>query len=149
MKVWFFNVEERLKDRLKIAAAWRSTAKRAEHIFPDGQSGPNSDTCPSTFSIRLPHFGNDTNLFKKQARTFPGETFSCPSKRGILTRAAPADDIHRGQFGPVQLGYVPHMDHVGEVFLGHADGKRLDLAGPNGDDPVPYRSQGKAADPVE
>lgn len=41
------------------------------------------------------------------------------------------------------------MDHVGEMALCDLNGKRLDLAGPQGGDPAADCRQGEAADAVE
>lgn len=41
------------------------------------------------------------------------------------------------------------MDHVGEMALCDFNGKRLDLAGPQGRDPAADRRQGEAANAVE
>lgn len=69
--------------------------------------------------------------------------------RQILTRAAAADYIHRRQHRPVQLCYVPYMDHVGEVMLRHLDGKRLYLACPQRLDTASYSGKRKSAYPIK
>ena len=69
--------------------------------------------------------------------------------REILTRAAPADDVHGRQVRAVELCNVPDMSHVGEVCFRDFDGERFDLRCPQGRDPVSHRSQRKAADAIE
>ena len=95
------------------------------------------------------HLLYDADLFHKQAGTGPREAGTGARHAEILARAAPADDVHRGQLGPVQLRDIPHVDHIGEVFLGHPDGERLNLAGPYRDDPIAHRRQREAADSIE
>ncbi len=88
-------------------------------------------------------------MFHKKPGTGPCEAGTGTGNAKILAWAATADDVHRGQVGPVQFGDIPHMDHAGEVLFGHLDGERLDLAGPDGGDPVAHRRQREAADPIE
>ena len=39
------------------------------HIFPDPESRPNMDSCPSRFSVCISHLLNDSYLFHKEAGT--------------------------------------------------------------------------------
>ena len=69
--------------------------------------------------------------------------------REVLTRTAPADDVHGRQVRAIELCDISDMHHVGEVRFRDFDGERLDFRCPQGRDPVPHRSQRKAADAVE
>ena len=95
------------------------------------------------------HLLCDTDLFHEKAGTSARQTISGPGYTEVLAWTAPADDVHRGQLRPVQLGDISHMDHAGEVLFGHLDGELLDLAGPDWGDAVAYRRQRKTADPVK
>ena len=44
------------------------------HILPDSISGPNSDTCPPTSSIRIPHLPDHTDLLQEEAGAGAGQT---------------------------------------------------------------------------
>ena len=89
-------------------------------------------------------------MFKKQSGTRALQTGACPGcNRAVLTRAAPADDVHGRQLRTIELCNVPDMSHVGEVCFRDFDGERFDLRCPQGRDPVSHRSQWKAADAVK
>ena len=143
------NFTDLLEDDPEVLPLWGARAECSWHIFPCEEAGSNKTSCSPSVYIRRSHLLYNADLFHKQAGTGPCETGTGASYAQVLTRAAPADDVHRGQFGPVQLGDIPHMDHVGEMFLGHADRERLNLAGPDGGDPIAHRRQGEAADAVE
>jgi len=88
-------------------------------------------------------------LLHEQAAPLARESgaFACHTK--VLTRAAACDDVHRRQLRPIQPGYIPDMEQVGESVFRHLDGKRFDLAGPYRRDAMAYGCQRKAADPIE
>ena len=88
-------------------------------------------------------------MLHKKAGAGARQTGSRPGNTEILARGASADDIHGRQFRPVQLGDVPHMEHVGEVMLCHLNGKGFDFACPDRLDARPDRSEGEAANPIE
>ena len=73
MSLWFFNPKERLDDFSEVAALGLSAGVGAEDILPHAESGPNSDTCPSTLFVRIAHLLYDPNLVCKQARALTGE----------------------------------------------------------------------------
>ena len=143
------NFADLLEDDPEVLPLRGARAEGAGHVFPREESRSNKTSCSPSLHICRSHLLYDANLFHKKAGTGPRKPGTGSGHTKILTRAAPADDVHWGQFGPVQLGDVPHVDHVGEAFFGHPDGERLDFAGPNGGDAVAHRSQRKAADPVE
>ena len=89
-------------------------------------------------------------MFKKQSGTRALQSGACPGRnRAVLTRTAPADDVHGRQVRAVELCNVPDMSHVGEVCFRDFDGERFDLRCPQGRDPVSHRSQRKAADAIK
>ena len=156
MKLWFLNLEERFKDLPEVRARRFPSRFRvppageaARHVFPDGESGPNMDTCPSMTFVFISHLLDDPDLFHKKAGAGAGQTGAGASDTEILARGAAADDIHRRELCPVQLCDVPYMDHVGEMVFRHLNGKGFDLAGPEGFDPRPDRREGKAADAIK
>ena len=65
MKEWFFNVDEFLEHRVEVSAL--CAGKGAGDIFPDAESGPNSDTCPSTTLLCISHLLYDPDLLHKKA----------------------------------------------------------------------------------
>ena len=77
------------------------------------------------------------------------KTCPCASNGEILTRAAPADDVHRRQLRATQLSDVAYMDHAGKAQLCHLNGKCFDLRRPYRRDAVADRSQRESADTVE
>ncbi len=143
------NFTDLLEDDPEVLPLWGARTECSWHIFPCEEAGSNKTSCSPSVYICRSHLLYNADLFHKQAGTGPRETGTGSRHAEILARAAPADNIHRGQLGPVQLGDIPHMDHAGEVFLGHADRERLDLAGPDGSDSIAHRRQRKAADPVK
>ena len=147
MKLWFFNVDEFLEHRVEGSAL--RAGKGAGDIFPDAESGPNSDTCPSTTFLCISHLLYDPDLLHKKAGALSGKTGPRPGDRQILTGAAAADDVHGREPGTVQLCDVSHMEHIGEMGSGHLNGKGLDLAGPHRCDPAALRRQREASDAVE
>ena len=70
MKVWFFNLDERLKDRPEVTAL--PAGEGAEDVFPHGKAGSNSDTCPSASLIHIAHLLDDADLLYKEAGTRAG-----------------------------------------------------------------------------
>ena len=64
MKEWFFNVDEFLEHRVEVSAL--CAGKGTGDILPDAESGPNSDTCPSTTLLCISHLLYDPHLFHKQ-----------------------------------------------------------------------------------
>ena len=89
-------------------------------------------------------------MFKKQSGTRALQSGACPGRnRAVLTRAAPADDVHGRQLRAVELCNISDMNHVGEVCHGHFDWERFDLRRPYRRDPVSHRRQREAADAVE
>ena len=54
-----------------------------------------------------------------------------------------------GIFPAVQFCNVPQVLHEGKVALGNGDGRLLDLAGPQGYDPVAAGGQGEYPDPIK
>ena len=147
MKLWFFNVDEFLEHRVEVSAL--RAGKGAGDVFPDAESGPNSDTCPSTTLLCISHLLYDPDLLHKKAGAFSGKTGPRPGDRQILTGAAAADNVHGREPCAVQLRDVSHMEHIGKMCPGHLDGKRLDLAGPDGRNAAALRSQREASDAVE
>ena len=143
------NFADLLEDDPEVLPLRGARAEGSGHVFPCEEARSNKTSCSPSLHICRSHLLNNANLFHKKAGTGPRKPGTGSSHAEVLTRAAPADDVHRGQFGPVQLGDVPHMDHVGEALPGHPDGERLDLTGPNGRDPIAYRRQRKAADSVK
>ena len=69
--------------------------------------------------------------------------------REVLTRTAPADDVHGRQVRAIELCNISDMHHVGEVRFRDFYGERFDLRSPQGRDSISYRRQWKAADAVE
>ena len=67
----------------------------------------------------------------------------------VLTRAAPAEDIHGRQLRSFELCNISDMHHVRNVCFGNFDGKRFDLRCPKRRDPASYRCQRKAANAVK
>ena len=70
MKVWFFNLDERLKDRPEVLAL--PAGEGAEDVFPHGKAGSNSDTCPSASLIHISHLLYNADLLHKKAGTRAG-----------------------------------------------------------------------------
>ena len=66
-----------------------------------------------------------------------------------MARAAPADDVHGKQLRALELCDVTAMHHAGEPLLGDFHWKRLYLAGPEGLNAAPLRSQREASDAVK
>ncbi len=143
------NFTDFLEDDPEVLAFRRPRAERPRHIFPRQESWANRHTCPSSLYICRSHLLYDAYLFHKKPGTCSREARTGPGHAEILTRAASADDVHRGQLCPIQLGDVPYVEHIGEVFFRHLDGERLDLAGPDGGDAVAHRRQREPADPIE
>ena len=70
MKVWFFNLEERLEDNFEIFSP--GAGEGSGDIFPHPKSWSNKDICPSSLFIHISHLLNDTDLLQKQAGAFTG-----------------------------------------------------------------------------
>ena len=68
----FLNLKERVDDFLEIGAVGFPCDQGVGYVFPDGESGPNKDTCPSNSLICIAHLPNDSNLVHKQAGARPG-----------------------------------------------------------------------------
>lgn len=51
-----------------------SAGEGSEHVLPYSISGPNSETCPPTSFLCIPHLSNHADLFRKQAGTSTGQT---------------------------------------------------------------------------
>ena len=66
-----------------------------------------------------------------------------------MARAAPADDVHREQQFPAQLGDVPLVIYAGETPLCHFHRERFDLTGPNRFDAVSGCSQREPTDAIK
>ena len=89
-------------------------------------------------------------MFKKQSGTRALQSGACPGRnRAVLTRTAPADDVHGRQVSAIELCNISGMHHVGEVCFRDFDGERFDLRRPYRRDAVSHRSQRKAADAVK
>lgn len=147
MKLWFFNVDEFLEHRVEVSAL--CAGKGAGDILPDAESGPNSDTCPSTTLLCISHLLYDPDLLHKKAGALSGKPGSCSGHTQVLAWAAAADDVHGREPCAVQLCDVSHMEHVGEMGSGYLDGKGLDLAGPDRRDPTALRCQWEASDAIK
>jgi hypothetical protein len=128
IKLWFFNVEELLEDRLEVIPGGRTES--TGHIFPASKSGSNSITCPSSFSISISHLPDYSYLLHEQTGSFSRQACSCAGHTQILARAAAADNVHGRELCAVQLFDIPNVKHVGEVSLGDLDWKGFNLTGP-------------------
>ena len=62
MKIRFFNAEERLEDLLEVRAGRNATGVDPRHVLPCGESGANSEACPSTFFVCISHLLDDPDL---------------------------------------------------------------------------------------
>ena len=118
-------------------------------VLPTHPVRPYVDALPATGFLCQPHFTHNAHLLHKEARTRAGKTCPCASNGEILTRAAPADDVHRRQLRATQLSDVAYMDHAGKAQLCHLNGKCFDLRRPYRRDAVADRSQRESADTVE
>ena len=143
------NFADLLEDDPEVLPLRCARAECAWHIFPCEEPRSNKTSCSPSLHICRSHLLYNTDLFHKKPGTGPCEAGTGTGNAKILARAAPADDVHRGQFGPVQLSDIPYMDHAGEVLFGYLDRERLDLAGPDGDDPAAHRRQGEAANAIK
>ena len=123
--------------------------KCIRHVLPDKPARADSETCSPSFLICSSQFSCEANLLHKKAGAFTGQAPARPGYRQILTRAAPTNDIHRGELRAVQLCNVSHMEHIRELMFCDFYGKDFDLTGPNWCDTVSDRSQREAADPIE
>ena len=77
MKRWFLNLEERFKDLPEVRARRFPSRFRvppageaARHVFPDSESGPNMDTCPSMTFVFISHLLGNRG-FLLVLRVFP------------------------------------------------------------------------------
>ncbi len=149
----YLNSDDLLQDDAEVftgSCAWGIAAESVSNVFPDEESWPNKYICPSSSFIRRSHLLYDTNLLHEQVGPRSRKTEAGRTRdRKILTWGAPTDDVHRRQICPVQLGDIPHVDHVGEMMFCHPDRERFDLAGPYRRDAIAHRSQRKAANPIK
>ena len=112
--------ELRYRQMIEENPNWENVVYALQHIndvFPNPESRPNMDSCPSRFSVCISHLLNDSYLFHKEARTRASKTCPCAGNGEILARAAPADDVHRRQIRAVQFCNVSHLLHSWETDL--------------------------------
>lgn len=144
-----FDSDNLLEDDPEVFPFGVSGTECAGHVFPAHPSWANKLSCSASLFICISHLLHQSDLLQKESGARAGQSGPRSSHTKILTRASPANDIHRRKFSTVELCDVPHMDHGGKMMFRHLDGERLDLAGPHRLYPALDRSQGKPTDPIE
>ena len=123
--------------------------QRIRHILPRHKAGANAGSCTAALPFRRPHFLDDADLLHKKAGAGAGQSGPRSGDREVLTRAAPADDVHGDQKFSTQPGDIPLVGHAGEPAFGDFHGEWLDLAGPNRLDTISGRRQREPSDAVK
>ena len=121
MKLWFLNLEERFKDLPEVRARRFPSRFRvppageaARHVFPDGESGPNMDTCPSMTFVFISHLLDDPDLFHKKAGAGAGQTGPRPGHRQSWHGLPPQMISTGGSFAPSSLVMSPTWTMLGK-----------------------------------
>ena len=109
------NFADFFEDDPEVLPLRGSRAESAGHVFPSEEPRSNKTSCSPSLHICRSHLLYNTDLFHKKPGTGPCEAGTGTGNAKILAWAATADDVHRGQLGPVQFGDIPHMDHVRET----------------------------------
>ena len=114
MKVRFLNAEERLEDLLEVRAGRDAAGVCSGHVLPHGESGANSETCPSTFFVCISHLLDDPDLVQEEARALTSQTGARPGNTQSWQGEPPQMMSTGGSFAPSSFVMSPRCTISGK-----------------------------------